>query len=190
MSNIIRQILGQICEIPDEEWTKFSSLIRNRSLKKNDHLLEQGNRSKEFFFISKGLLRFYYTTEEGKEFNKSFHKEHDFIGSLLTLKRDIPSTFSIQALEDCELFVVNYNDLSNLYEDHPCWDRVGRIMAEEMAIRKELREKEFLLESAETRYESFRRDFNDLNERINLGHIASYLGITQVQLSRIRKNIK
>lgn len=190
MKNIIRQVLGHICEIPDEEWHKFSSLIRNRKIKKNHVLLEQGCKSTDFYFISKGLVRFYYTTREGKDFNKSFHREFDFVGSLLTMKRDMPSTFSIQALEDCELTVINYKDFNKLYDEHPCWDRIGRIMAEEMAIRKELREKEFLLDSAEVRYASFKRDFKDLQERVNLGHIASYLGITQVQLSRIRKNIK
>ncbi|OUR95628.1 hypothetical protein A9Q84_14080 [Halobacteriovorax marinus] len=190
MSNIIRQALGQICNITDEEWNKLLPFIKTRSIKKNHVLLEQGSKSINFYFITKGLVRFYYSTPEGKEFNKSFHHENDFVGSLLTMKRDMPSTFSIQALEDCELIVINYKEFNTLYDEHRCWDRIGRIMAEELAIRKELREKEFLLDSAEARYESFKAEFPDLQNRINLGHIASYLGITQVQLSRIRKNIK
>jgi CRP-like cAMP-binding protein len=189
-SKIIQQALCSMCDIPDEEWAKIESLFGSKSLKKGEILLEQGEASNQFYFITKGLVRFYYTTSDGKEYNKNFHTENEFIGSLLTIKKGIPSTFSIQALEPCELISISYTEFNKLFESHPCWERIGRIMAEELAMKKELREKEFLLDTAEVRYNSFKNEFSDHIDRINLGQIASYLGITQVQLSRIRKNIK
>ena len=188
-SNIIRNTLGSICDIPDIEWNNFEVLLTNKSLKKGEFLLEQGAVTNHFYFIIQGMVRFFYITKDGKEFNKAFHSENEFIGSLLTLKRAAPSTFSIQAIEDCKLIAINYNEFSKLFGTHICWERIGRVMAEELAIKKELREKEFLLDSAEVRYRTFIADYPSALSRIKLGQIASYLGITQVQLSRIRKKI-
>lgn len=189
-SKIIQQALCSICDIPDDEWTKIESLLGLKSLRKNEILLAQGEVSNQFYFITKGIVRFFYTTDDGREFNKNFHVENEFIGSLLTIKRGLPSTFSIQAIEPCELISLSYQEFNKLFETHPCWERIGRVMAEDLAMRKELREKEFLLDSAQVRYNSFKQEFAQHIDRINLGHIASYLGITQVQLSRIRKNSK
>jgi len=80
--------------------------------------------------------------------------------------------------------------LQELYDRHPVWERIGRIKAERLAIQKEFREKEFLLDTAETRYRRFLKEFPDLTDRIPQYYIASYLGITDVALSRIRKKMK
>ena len=80
--------------------------------------------------------------------------------------------------------------LYKLYERHACWERLGRKNAENLALVKESREKELLLDSLEIRYRRFLKEFPGLADRIPQYHIASYLGVTDVALSRIRKKIK
>jgi len=186
---IIHRNLCHLCDIPKSEWNKFEHLFNVKTLSKGELLLSQGELSKNFYYITKGIIRYFYTSENGKEFNKSFHLENEFAGSLLSTKMGLPSTFNIQALEDCQLITIAYSELAKLYDSHPCWEKIGRVMAEDLAMEKERREREFLLDDAQTRYKTFIKNHPKLVDRISLGHIASYLGITQVQLSRIRKNI-
>ena len=145
---------------------------------------------KNFYFINRGLVRFFYSTEDGKEFNKHFAMEHGFAGSFHSLLLNEPCGFFIQALEKTETIVLPNRVLHEFYDRHACWERIGRINAEWLALIKEAREKELLLDSLEVRYRRFLKEFPGLLNRIPQYHIASYLGVTDVALSRIRKKIK
>jgi hypothetical protein len=79
--------------------------------------------------------------------------------------------------------------MNAFYERHPCWERLGRKNAEYMFLFKEAREKELLLDSLEVRYQRFVKNFPGLAQKIPQYHIASYLGVTDVALSRVRKKI-
>lgn len=186
----LKKYLLPVCEIPNEEWSKIEKDFKLTNFKKGDLILVQGEPTNQLYFILKGLVRFFYITSTGKEFNKEFCAENEFIGSLLNLKNQEPSYFSIQALEECELLSINYNDLSGFYNSHICWEKIGRIMAEGLAVKAERRERDFLINSAKVRYHNFLKTYSHIKNRVNLGQIASYLGITQVQLSRIRSSKK
>ena len=122
-----------------------------------------------------------------ENFNKAFAKESDFAGSISGIVSGAPSRFYIQALEDTDVLVLPTALIKEGYDRHPSWERLGRRLAERIALQKELREAAFLLDSAETRYHQFLQEFPDISNRIPQYHIASYLGITEVSLSRIRK---
>ncbi len=185
----LKHAIYSLSDIPDQEWEYFSGQIGECGYRPNDLLVRAGEPMREFFFIISGLVRFYYSTEDGKEFNKAFALENHFVGSFGAEVGQEPCRFSIQALEQTEALVIPVQVIREGYDRHHCWERVGRKMAERVAISKELREGEFLLDSAETRYRRFLATYPGLAERINQYHIASYLGITDVALSRIRKNI-
>jgi CRP-like cAMP-binding protein len=116
--------------------------------------------------------------------------ENGYAGSFQSLVLGEPCGFFIQALERTETIVLPNRVLNEFYDRHPCWERIGRRNAENLALFKEMREKEFLLDSLETRYRRFLKDYPSLTDRIPQYHIASYLGVTDVALSRIRKKIK
>jgi CRP-like cAMP-binding protein len=99
----------------------------------------------------------------------------------------MPARFSIQALEESHLLVCNLQPVVELFDQHRCWERLGRKLAEQLYIKKETREAEFLLDDAETRYNNFQRAYPGLEHRLAQYHVASYLGITPVALSRIRR---
>lgn len=185
----LKHAIYSLSEIPAHEWEYFSGQIGERVFNRNDILVSAGEPVNNFFFIVKGLVRFFYTTENGKEFNKAFAPENHFVGSFGAEVLREPCRFSIQALEKTEALLIPVEVIREGYDRHHSWERVGRKMAERVAITKELREGEFLLDSAETRYRRFLAEHPSLAERLNQYHIASYLGITDVALSRIRKNI-
>jgi CRP-like cAMP-binding protein len=156
---------------------------------KNDYLIRAGDVAKNFYFIIEGLVRFFYSTEDGKEFNKSFAVENGYAGSFHSLILQAPCGFFIQTLERTNTLVLPNQLLRELYERHSCWERLGRRNAENMVMVKEAREKELLLDSLESRYRRFLKEYPGLADRIPQYHIASYLGVTNVALSRIRRKI-
>ena len=183
-------VIDQIVSVPDDEWEHFVQHLSMRVFEKNDYLVRAGDVVNNFYFISKGLVRFFYCTEDGKEFNKHFAMENGFAGSFHSLILQEPCGFFIHALETTETIVLPNRVLNQFYERHACWERIGRKNAEQLALIKEAREKELLLDSLEVRYQRFLREFPGLTDRIPQYHIASYLGVTDVALSRIRKKIK
>lgn len=185
----LRNVLHRMVAIPDGEWAYAAERIYKRSYQKGDFLVRAGDLVSVFFFIIRGLVRFYYCSDSGREFIKHFAKEGDTAGSYVSTILNVPCSFFIQALEPTETFIISNRLLRELYDRHPAWERLGRIKSERLAIQKELREKEFLLDSAEVRYRRFVEEYPDLINRIPQYHIASYLGITDVALSRIRKKM-
>jgi CRP-like cAMP-binding protein len=136
-----------------------------------------------------GLFRLYYTTPDGAEYNKNFCGQNEFVASYSSLLMNKPAYFSIQALMDGELLVVRFQDFEALCDRHACWEKLGRKISERMFISKEKRERELLMYSAEERYRQFLGQYKHLENRIPQYHIASYLGITPVALSRIRRRL-
>jgi CRP-like cAMP-binding protein len=148
-----------------------------------------GEIAHNFYFLVSGLIRYYYSTEDGKEVNKHFAMENGFAGSFQSLVLSEPCGFFLQAMERTETIVLPNSHLHELYGRYPCWERLGRRNAENLVLVKEAREKEFLLDSLEVRYRRFLKEFPGLADRIPQYQIASYLGVTDVALSRLRRKI-
>ncbi len=185
-----KSVIDLLVSVPTTEWEHFVQYLSERTFEKNDYLVRAGEVVNNFYFISKGLVRFFYCTEDGKEFNKHFAMENGFAGSFHSLILQAPCSFFIQALEKTETIVLPNHVLNEFYDRHACWERLGRKNAERLVLIKEAREKELLLDSLEIRYQRFIKEFPGLADRIPQYHIASYLGVTDVALSRIRKKIK
>jgi CRP-like cAMP-binding protein len=182
--------VDKMVSVPEEEWEYFVQHLAERTFEKNDYLVRAGDVAHNFYFIVTGLVRFFYCTEDGKEFNKHFAMENGFAGSFHSLVLNVPCGFFIQALEKTETILLPNRVLNEFYDRHACWERLGRKHAENLVLIKEAREKELLLDSLEVRYRRFLKEFPGLADRIPQYHIASYLGVTDVALSRIRKKIK
>lgn len=182
-------LVSRFSDIPETEWLWFSSKLQRQTVRKHGHFIRSGDQARSIAFCSEGLFRFYYDLEQGEEKNKSFCGNGEFVAAFSSLLLQEPSRFHIQALEDSELWVTSYTDFVSLYERHPCWERLQRRLAERLFVKKEQREMELLLCSAEQRYRIFIREYPDLHKRIPQYHIASYLGITPVALSRIRRRM-
>lgn len=175
--------------IPNSEWEYLLPQLAECWFEKKRYLVNAGEVANNFYFILTGLVRFFYSTEDGKEFNKHFASENGFAGSFHSLVLGSPCGYFIQALETTNALILPNKVLHELYNRHPCWERLGRENAENLVLIKESREKALLLDSLETRYCQFLREFPGLVDRIPQYHIASFLGVTDVALSRIRRKI-
>ncbi len=183
----IKQVLAHVIAPPTVEMEGFLRLFKSRSLEAGDYFVRAGDQSTEMAFVNSGLLRFFYQTGDGKEFNKSFTTENQFAAAYSAFLTQMPARFNIQALEQSQLLVASLQSIIDLFERHQCWEKLGRILAEQVYIKKETREAEFLLDDAETRYHNFQKYYPGLEDRLAQYHVASYLGITPVMLSRIRR---
>jgi len=137
-------------------------------------------------FINQGILRQYHL-KDGNEFTEDFFSENDFVGNYISYLKKSLSTSNIQALEDCELFVITFDDLQKTYNEIPTVDRFGRLIAEKKLIEFHDKTTSLLMDSPEERYYKLLEEKPDLHSRIKQYYIAQYLGIQPESLSRIRK---
>ena len=166
--------------------TKIKNKIKFLKKQKGDFLLKEGQKVSNLFVIEKGLVRSFYNSNE-REINVWFGFENVTLGSVMPLFFNQPSIENIQFLEDTTLYYISSNDLNELYKTSLEMNIIGRKMAEEYC--KILEERSFSLQihSALQRYNDLLKNQPETVQRISLGHIASYLGISQETLSRIRK---
>lgn len=188
---IALRLLVEKMVTPDEAALEaFCQSFKPRKLMVGECFIEAGENSCHFAFINSGLLRFFYRQAGGREFNKSFAAENHFIGAYSAYLSNSPARFTIEALEPTILLSARLDRIVELSENYPCWESFRRLLTEQLYVRKEEREAEFLLDDAAQRYQTFQRRYPALEERIAQYHIASYIGITPVALSRIRKRSK
>ena len=185
----MRQILSRWVEIPDDLWSSFAMIFKPRRVREKEHVIRPHDVFDEIFFVNRGLLRIYYLSTDGKEFNKSFISEGMFAGSFLSYNEISEISCGVQALEDSVLLAAEYRHFAAFYDRHQIFDRLGRMALEWLLVRKERREQSFLLSSAKERFQDFARQNPELARRVPQYHLASYLGITEVSLSRLKREL-
>lgn len=177
--------LRRIAPLPDEEFAYLREHAEARTYAAGSTLIEMGEKPKQCWFLASGFLRFFYLTETGREYNKAFARPGEIVVPLSALVSNTPSNFTIAAVTDARTLVFPTSLLATLYDRHPIWDRIGRVLAEQMAARKEARERELLLDSALIRFTRFAERYPELMEWLPQRQIASYIGVTEQALSRL-----
>jgi CRP-like cAMP-binding protein len=183
-------ILRSLINLPEDEAIKATNLFKIYTLERGHFFVRAGDVPKTIGFAISGILRLYYVDRDGNEYTKSFCAENSFVAAYSALLLQQPSRLFIQALEDTKLLIADYSAYQVLSENHACWQALNCKIAEFLFIKKEKRESALLLDDAKTRYLSFQEEYPGLETRIRQHHIASYLGITPVTLSRIRAQLK
>jgi CRP-like cAMP-binding protein len=183
-------ILRSLIDLPDDEAIVATKLFQPSSLKRDEFFVRAGETPKAIAIVISGILRLYYVDPEGNEYSKSFCAENSFVAAYSALLLQQPSRLSIQALEDTKLLVADYTLFRSLSAAHPCWQALNCKIAEFLFVKKEKRESALLLDDATTRYLNFQVEYPGLETRIKQHHIASYLGIAPISLSRIRAQLR
>lgn len=171
--------------ISDEAKQDLSRLLKKTILPKNAVLIKEGIVCNHLYFLEQGCLRGFYNLD-GKEVTHWFAFENDFVTSFYSFISRKPCLENIQALEDTVLWSISYEELQQLFDKHHDMERMTRIIYERSYIRLEERLVRLQFRSAKERYEQITSVFPTILNRVSLGHIASYLGISQETLSRIR----
>ena len=182
---ILRDYLERIVPIPDLEWQRLHSSLSSLKLKRADYFVRAEDTAKDIGFVLSGLLKKFYRTTDGKEFIKDFSPDRRLVTAYSSLLQKKPARLNIQAIEPTKLLVIPFEKFRSLYEYHPCWQELGRKIAENLFIEREQREYELLLFPAKERYDIFLQQYPDLHTRVPQYEIASYLGISPISLSRL-----
>jgi CRP-like cAMP-binding protein len=177
--------LQRISPISEEAWNDFQGLMEPLSLKRNEYLVSEGSRVKYAYILLDGVIRVFYN-KEGNEYNKTFFIPGMFPTPLTALLSGTPSALSYQALLPCELIRFSFQDFRNLFEEHRSLETFMLRVLEQEWITRERHDIQMVTNDATENYMVFRKEFPNLENQIHLYHIASYLGITPIQLSRIR----
>jgi CRP-like cAMP-binding protein len=185
----MRQTLSQWADFEDREWNMLEGIFRIRKAGKGDYLLKPGKPPQGILFVCSGLLRYFYREPDGREVDKAFLYEDTFSNPLNACALDAEIGCGVQALEPTVFLIADTTAFNSLYEAHPIFDRLGRKLGEWWMARKELRTRSFQSQGARERYLDFIRMHGNLAQRLPQYHIASYLGITEVSLSRIRRDL-
>lgn len=166
----------------EEAINKITTVI---SIKKNNDLQSIGHTCKTIYFINKGVARIYYF-KDGIDVTESFAFENNIIARVESLFTGKPSRKAIQILEDAEIIALNANKLFKLYDSFPEIERLFRKIVEAAYVDTVNRIEGIQFHTAEERYKTLLHEAPDILKRVPLKYVASYLGITQVSLSRIR----
>lgn len=158
------------------------------SIKKNELLQNIGHTCKTIYFLKSGIARIFYY-KDGNDITESFAFENNLIARVESLFTGNPSQKGIQILEDAEIISINATQLFKLYDSNPNIERLFRLIFEKAYVDTVNRIESIQFNSAEERYKYLLNE-TDYLLKIPLKHIASYLGITQVSLSRIRSTLK
>lgn len=185
----IDQILDKIYPLSPKSKLELKENIIEVNFPKHHIIIRADKVEKNIYFIKKGIARTFSTIDDN-EITFSFGKEGDTIASLKSYIANQKGYENIELLEDCELYELNTENLQNIFNENIEIANWGRKFAEQELIKAEERLISRQLGTATERYNELLKNYPDLIQRVQLGHIASYLGITQVSLSRIRTNIK
>jgi CRP-like cAMP-binding protein len=191
----IKTFLGSITSLPETEILSFCEAAKSRSYSKNQDFIRAGEVCQELFFIHQGAFR-YYLLAEGKEHTKDFSPEGTFCTAFTSLVTRTPSAIYIGALEDAEVSVWGSEAFTGRAETSLAWQKLFRLFAQGLYIRKEQREISLLADDAKQRYLHFQKtfpslaNFKDVEERVPQHMIASYLGLTPETLSRVRRELR
>lgn len=189
MTYSLKEILTHYYPLSDQAIAKIEELSTLVTLPKKTIVFDPKQYDSNFYFIAKGSARVYVVDDEGNEVSYILFLEKDYLLSFDGYLHQKPSYEYIELLEDAVLYQLDSETLKQLYKTDIEIANFGRTLAEKFAYFTEQRFIDRLTLSATSRYKKLIAESPEILQRIPLKYIASYLGITQVSLSRIRAKI-
>lgn len=165
------------------------SQARPADLAKGDALLREGERWQHLWWLERGALRLYYLDREGQAANKNFYLDGAMVWPITPALREQPVHFWVEALEPSRVWALPWSDWSADVMGFAPWQALEHRVLAALLQDKMAREHAFLQLSATERYLALRAEHPDWLARLPLRHLASWLGITDVALSRIRRRL-
>ena len=166
----------------------FQEIMSKSSLLKNHVLHKEGTVCNHLYLVERGVARTYYF-KDGKDITAHFAVENGAITAIDSFIQRKKSRYNIELLEDSEIVSISHKDIEQLLKSKPKYEKIFRLFLEQIYIDLAERIEDLQFHNARERYEKLVNNSPDLLQRVSLKHIASYLGITQETLSRIRGKV-
>ncbi|WPU91224.1 Crp/Fnr family transcriptional regulator [Mucilaginibacter sabulilitoris] len=188
MKELIEYIL-QFGNLNQQQINLITSNVIEIELRKDEYFSEAGKISRQVGFIVEGIVRGCYYNNKGEEITRCFIPENNLVVDYLSFESNSASAAYLQASTDCKLIVFSKQLWDELSLTIVGWDIIKNKMIQKCMYQL-FNKNPMISKDATTRYLEFLDNYPSLVNRVALSHIASYLGVTQQSLSRIRKNIR
>ena len=180
----------RICpELKEDELKFIKDNLSITEFKKKELYLKSGQVQKEMGFVYKGLLKSYYVDNQGKKVTISFINESFYAADYPSFIQQKPSKYYIETIEPTVMVNLSYIAIQKAYKRYKNFEKYGRLISEQILLKKQDRIESFLFENAEERYVRFIQKNQDILSRISISDLSSYLGIERQSLTRIRKKL-
>ena len=189
MEELIAYIL-KFGNLNKEEINLITSKCHQIKLDKQAYFSEAGKIPRQIGFILNGVIRVFYYNDKGEEITRFFIMENNFVVDLKNFYGGLPATAYVQAITDSDLIVISQVDWNEFSTTLTGWDSMINKITSTTLLQKMERISPLITEDAATRYLAFLEKYPQLANRVPLAYVASYLGMTQSSLSRIRKKIR
>ncbi len=183
----IEQAIRQMISISEEEMEGLLNDCYHKSFKRKEFLSTPGSVPNETYFINEGIIRVTVVDRDGTEHTIHFAVEKQFIADYSSFLQKIPSAYSLQAISDTSVVVMPRSSIEWGYENLKEGHQLGRTIAEYYFIYNDNRIRNIYTKTPKERYDEISKIFPDIHNRVPQHMIASYLGITPVHLSRLKK---
>jgi CRP-like cAMP-binding protein len=187
---ILYQFSNNITPISREAFELVSPHLKHFKCDANTILCDVGDKSKYVFFIVSGIVRTTTETKKGKVFTREIYTDNQFCGPMSDMIKNKTSSYTYETLTECELIRSEHKEVQKLYAQHPDLMKFEIKMLEHAYIKLEKTVISLGTKDAKERYLSLLNRLKGIEDLIPQYQIASYLGITPIQLSRIRKGLK
>ncbi len=181
--------IGSVTPLPKTKVEDIASHFQKVKIRKNEYFIEAKKVSDKYLFLDKGFIRAFTYDPEGDEVTTGFYSEQNVVFEVGSFFQKTPSQENFQALEDCEGWYITYDILQELFHSIPEFREFGRMILVKGFISFKQRTLSLINETAEQRYDSLINSRPEIFQKAPLKFIASYLGITDTSLSRIRREI-
>lgn len=185
-----REYIKQFGNVKEDIFQELKANYTQTHLSKKEIFSKEGAYARKVGFLEKGIIRAFIRDYQGKEYTKQFFFAPSIIGAYTSLLTNQPNKIIQEALTQCTIWVADYSKIEALYAKHHELERMGRKVAEYYYLEKERNLVEMALYDADKRYAFLKERFPTIESQVQQYHIASYLGISPTQLSRIRKKIQ
>lgn len=181
--------LSQLNFLNEQEINYAIAFFENITIKKNEFFVSEKKNCSQIGFVLKGAFRAFSTDENGEENTTCFKFENQIVTSYESFVSNKISNISIQAIEDCDLLVISRTNFLHLVEKIPSWIAVQNLLTQQEFIEKEKYLVHFKNKPAKEKYQQLLTENPEIINRVPVNYIASYLGITQRTLTRVKKEI-
>ena len=170
----------------DESFQLLKSIAVEKKIEKNQILFYPKKHISKILFLKNGLLRG-YKIKDGKDFTHHFYFENWFATDFASFLNETPSQIFIESIENSSYLEIHKTDLLNLYDESPQIERLGRVIAEKAFLSTVEKLADMQLLNLNEKYDALLKRSPDLIQRVPQKYIASYLGVSEQSLSRIKK---
>nr|WP_294786198.1 Crp/Fnr family transcriptional regulator [uncultured Flavobacterium sp.] len=186
----IYTLIRHYIEISDREWEHCKSMLRRKQFKKKQIVLSKGEICREIYFVVKGVMRIYYIDQNDDEKIFHFSLENTFATDYQSFLKGITTDFYIQALENTTVIVINYDMMLLLYNNLQHGQKLARLIAEDYFFLMNDKIRGLYTQTPLQRYNSMNESYPKILTRVPQHYIASYLNISPVHLSRLKRGIE